>query len=96
MFELDPLISDIIRSDLLGQLFGRNAVARTVKRCQEGLLALVTVRAFTTIYFPAQQIHFKRDASRDNAAPIMANDDKIEVASSVTDFASQAAGESCK
>lgn len=72
------------------------ALARAVERCQEGLPPLETVRAFTTIYFPAQQIHFKRDAPRENAALVMANDDKIEVVASTTDFAFQDVRGSCK
>jgi uridine kinase len=50
------------------------ALARAVKRCQEGLPPLETVRAFTTIYFPAQQIHFERDAPQPAADFILRNE----------------------
>ncbi len=36
------------------------ALKRAVTRCQEGLSPAETIRAFTTIYFPAQRIHFAR------------------------------------
>lgn len=43
------------------------ALARAVKRCQEGLPPHETVGAFTAIYFPAQCLHFECDAPRLNA-----------------------------
>ena len=36
------------------------ALARGVKRCQEGLPPSETVRAFETIFFAAQRVHFAR------------------------------------
>jgi len=70
------------------------ALARAVKRCQEGLSPLETVRAFRTIYFPAQQIHFERDAPQANADFILPNEENpIEALTGClpnADFASQA------
>jgi len=37
------------------------ALERAIKRGQEGLPANETIKAFETIYFPAQRIHFARD-----------------------------------
>ena len=50
------------------------ALARAVKRSQEGLPPPETVHAFRTIYFPAQQIHFERDAPQSAADFILSND----------------------
>ena len=56
------------------------ALARAVRRCQEGLPPLETIRAFTTIYFPAQRIHFVRDAPQASAEFIVPNEDEIDPA----------------
>lgn len=37
------------------------ALERAIKRSQEGLPPAETIKAFETIYFPAQRIHFARD-----------------------------------
>jgi uridine kinase len=37
------------------------ALKRAIARCQEGLPPAETIRAFSTIYFPAQEIHLARD-----------------------------------
>lgn len=37
------------------------ALGRAIARAQEGLAPDATVRAYETIYFPAQRIHFERD-----------------------------------
>ena len=70
------------------------ALVRAVKRCQEGLPPQETVRAFQMIYFPAQQIHFERDAPQANADFILPNEvDPIEALTGrlpPVDFASQA------
>lgn len=50
------------------------ALVRAVRRCQEGLPPLETVRAFQSIYFPAQEIHFKRDAPRMGADVVLFNE----------------------
>jgi uridine kinase len=47
---------------------------RAIARCQEGLPPAETIRAFTTIYFPAQRIHFARDNPQDAADFIIRND----------------------
>ena len=70
------------------------ALVRAVKRCQEGLPPQETVRAFQTIYFPAQQIHFGRDAPQANADLILPNEENpigaLTGCLSTADFASQA------
>jgi len=50
------------------------ALARAVARGQEGLPPDAAVRAYRTIYFPAQMIHFERDAPRAAAALTVRND----------------------
>jgi uridine kinase len=50
------------------------ALERSVARAQEGLPPDETVRAYRTIYFPAQEIHFAQDAPRDSADLIVPND----------------------
>jgi len=52
------------------------ALARAVKRGQEGLPPEETVRAFETIYFPAQRMHLQRDNPRATAELILPNDTK--------------------
>ncbi|MGE3806440.1 MAG: uridine kinase, partial [Gemmataceae bacterium] len=50
------------------------ALERAIARGQEGLAAEETVRAYRTIYFPAQEIHFERDQPRETANLILNND----------------------
>ena len=50
------------------------ALKRAITRCQEGLPPAETIRAFTTIYFPAQRIHFARDNPQTAADFIIQND----------------------
>jgi uridine kinase len=50
------------------------ALKRAVGRAQEGLTAEETVRAYKDIYFPAQELHFLRDAPREAASLILEND----------------------
>ena len=50
------------------------AMARALERAQEGLPPATTIRAYTTIYFPAQRIHLNRDHPRDSADLIIKND----------------------
>src|SRR5213595_4193037 len=52
---------------------------RAIKRCQEGLPPAETIRAFSTIYFPAQRIHFARDNPQEAAAFIIQNDDASRI-----------------
>ena len=49
------------------------ALERAIKRGQEGLPPTETIRAFKTIYFPAQRIHLARDNPRDAADIIFLN-----------------------
>jgi uridine kinase len=53
------------------------ALERAVVRAQEGLGHEDTVRAYRTIYFPAQEIHFKRDNPRPAATLTMNNDARL-------------------
>jgi uridine kinase len=53
------------------------ALERALSRNQEGLSAAETIRAYQTIYFPAQQIHFARDAPQSSADEIVINDPRI-------------------
>ena len=50
------------------------ALGRALKRGQEGLTAAQVIRAYETIYFPAQRIHFERDKPRRNADLVFDND----------------------
>src|SRR5438045_5273122 len=52
---------------------------RAIKRCQEGLPSAETMRAFSTIYFPAQRIHFARDNPQEAAAFIIQNDNASRI-----------------
>ena len=50
------------------------ALARAIGRGQEGLSPPETIRVFETIYFPAQRIHFVRDAPQSAADLILPNE----------------------
>ena len=50
------------------------ALKRAVARGQEGLPPAETIRAFETIYFPAQEIHFARDHPQQAATVIFDNE----------------------
>ena len=50
------------------------ALKRALARGQEGLPPQETVKAYHTIYFPAQEIHFQRDNPRSLATEIIVND----------------------
>jgi uridine kinase len=50
------------------------ALARALARKQEGLSPAETIRAYETIYFPAQRIHIENDNPRDFADLIIDND----------------------
>lgn len=54
------------------------ALQRALSRAQEGLPPQETVRAYRTIYFPAQEIHFQRDDPRAAATLIIDNDPKTD------------------
>jgi uridine kinase len=50
------------------------ALERAIARGQEGLAREDTVRAYRTIYFPAQGLHFERDRPRESADLVLVND----------------------
>lgn len=50
------------------------ALERAIKRSQEGLPPEETIRAYETIYFPAQKIHFELDNPQTGADFIINND----------------------
>ncbi len=50
------------------------ALERAISRAQEGLPLEETIRAYRTIYFPAQEIHFQRDNPKAAATFIFNND----------------------
>ena len=49
------------------------ALERAIARGQEGLPPADTIRAYETIYFPAQKIHFQRDDPKSAATMIFDN-----------------------
>ena len=53
------------------------ALERAISRAQEGLPPDATVRAYKTIYFPAQNIHFQRDDPKAAATLIVNNDARL-------------------
>ena len=57
------------------------ALARALRRNQEGLSAAATIKAYETIYFPAQKIHLAIDQPRNSVDFILKNDPKIGRAS---------------
>ena len=50
------------------------ALERALQRGQEGLPPDETIRAYRTIYFPAQEIHLRLDDPRTTADAVMIND----------------------
>jgi len=50
------------------------ALERAIPRAQEGLSPEETIRAYRTIYFPAQEIHFQRDNPKAGATLIVNNE----------------------
>ncbi len=55
------------------------ALERAIERGQEGLPPAETVKAFETIYFPAQRIHFTRDNPQGAADFIIQNDNASRI-----------------
>ena len=53
------------------------ALERAISRGQEGLPPEETVRAFRSIYFPAQEIHFARDEPKRAADLVLVNDPRL-------------------
>jgi len=56
------------------------ALERALARGQEGLTSDETIRAYQTIYFPAQRIHFLRDDPRAAADAVFRNDSRLSSA----------------
>jgi uridine kinase len=56
------------------------ALERALSRGQEGLPPDETIRAYETIYFPAQRIHFARDEPRGGADLVVPNDHRLTLA----------------
>jgi uridine kinase len=54
------------------------ALERALQRGQEGLPPDETIRAYQTIYFQAQEIHFRLDEPRSVAETILINDPRLE------------------
>jgi uridine kinase len=53
------------------------ALERAIGRSQEGLPPDATVSAYQTIYFPAQEIHFRHDQPRATVTAIINNDPRL-------------------
>jgi uridine kinase len=53
------------------------ALKRALQRSQEGLSPEETIRAYETIYFPAQRIHFAKDNPYSIADMMISNDSRI-------------------
>jgi uridine kinase len=53
------------------------ALERALQRRQEGLPPDETTRAYQTIYFPAQELHFRLDEPRSIAETILINDPRL-------------------
>lgn len=53
------------------------ALERAIARGQEGLGREETSRAYHTIYFPAQEIHFRIDRPRESADHVLWNDPRL-------------------
>lgn len=55
----------------------QTALERAILRRQEGLSRDATVAAYRTLYFPAQEIHFREDDPRGTATVILPNDPRL-------------------
>jgi uridine kinase len=53
------------------------ALERALRRGQEGLPPAETIRAYETIYFPAQRLHLERDNPRGFVTAVVANDPRL-------------------
>jgi uridine kinase len=53
------------------------ALERALARAQEGLPPDETTKAYRELYFPAQEIHTRRDRPRDTADVILVNDPRL-------------------
>ncbi len=54
------------------------ALERAIERRQEGCSLTETIRAYETIYFPAQQLHLELDDPRSAATLILENDARLQ------------------
>ena len=72
---IDPAVFEILdrraKSDV--RTF-ETALKRALARRQENLPVHETIRAYETIYFPAQRIHLRQDRPRETADLIIRND----------------------
>jgi uridine kinase len=68
------------------------ALERAIARSQEGLRPEATAKAYRTIYFPAQEIHFRRDDPR-NAATLIVDNDTRSGRASTPSLDDKSAGE---
>jgi uridine kinase len=59
-------------------------VIRAIRRRQEGLPPSETIRAYSSLYFPAQLIHLALDDPRSIASAIIANDPRAAVGAEAT------------
>jgi uridine kinase len=53
------------------------ALERAIQRAQEGLPPEETVRAYGTVFFPAQRIHLAKDDPRESASAVIQNDPRL-------------------
>ncbi|QDU61825.1 uridine kinase [Planctomycetes bacterium Pan216] len=53
------------------------ALERAIARGQEGLEEKATIDAYRTIYFPAQERHFRLDHPKDHANALLLNDERL-------------------
>lgn len=53
------------------------ALERALVRAQEGLPPAETIRAYRELYFPAQEIHIRRDRPRYTADVLLVNDPRL-------------------
>jgi uridine kinase len=53
------------------------ALERAVARAQEGLSPAETIRSYRTIYFPAQEIHFRHDSPTASTTIAFVNDPRL-------------------
>lgn len=54
------------------------ALERAIQRSQEGLTDDETARAYRSIYFPAQEIHFRHDDPKHSATAVVMNDPRLD------------------
>lgn len=57
----------------------QTALERALRRAQEGLPPDETIRAYESIYFPAQRIHFQQDGPKSSASIVIVNDPRCSM-----------------